>query len=100
MNDPQINGDKWVTCDLADTGTDNFLAIAWDGFHIIDVLVLGQTTPKMNAERFGDFRCHNISNCIIYDAIRGTYKRSIYPMHNLLFLIGNLWDCMVEWHII
>ena len=81
MNDPQINGDKWVTCDLADTGTDNFLAIAWDGFHIIDVLVLGQTTPKMNAERLEIFAAsHNISNShIIYDAIRGTYINDYIP---------------------
>jgi hypothetical protein len=81
MNDPQINGDKWVTCDLADTGTDNFLAIAWDGFHIIDILVLGQTTPKMNAERLEIFAAsHNISNShIIYDAIRGTYINDYIP---------------------
>ncbi len=81
MNDPQTNGDKWVTCDLADTGSDNFLAIAWDGFHIIDILILGQTTPKINAERLEIFAAsHNISNShIIYDAIRGTYINDYIP---------------------
>ena len=34
FNDPQENGDKWITCDLADTGTDNFVALVWNGFHI------------------------------------------------------------------
>jgi len=81
MNDDQRNGDKWVTCDLADTGTDNFLAIAWDGFHIIDILILGQTTPRQNAERLEMFAAqHNISNThIIYDAIRGTYINDYIP---------------------
>lgn len=80
-NDPQINGDKWVTCDLADTGTDNFLAIAWNGFHIIDILILGQTTPRINAERLQMFaQSHDISDShIIYDAIRGIYINDYIP---------------------
>lgn len=75
LNDPQINNDKWVTCDLADTGTDNFLCLAWNGFHVFDYLILKQTTPRQNAERLEMFaQQHDISNShIIYDAIRGTY---------------------------
>lgn len=81
MNDEQRNGDKWVTCDLADTGTDNFLCLAWDGFHIYDILVLGRTTPRENAERLEMFAAHHgISNShIIYDAIRGTYINDYIP---------------------
>lgn len=81
VNDPRINGDKWITCDLADTGTDNFLALAWDGFHIIDALILGQTTPRQNAERLGIFaEKHDIPDShIIYDAIRGTYINDYIP---------------------
>lgn len=81
LTDPQTNGDKWVTCDLADTGTDNFLALAWDGFHIIDALILGRTTPRMNAERLELFaKTHGISNShIIYDAVRGTYINDYIP---------------------
>lgn len=81
ITDPQTNGDKWVTCDLADTGTDNFLALAWDGFHIIDALILGRTTPRMNAERLELFaKTHGISNShIIYDAVRGTYINDYIP---------------------
>lgn len=75
LADPQINNDRWITCDLADTGTDNFLALAWDGFHIIDILILCKTTPKENAEMLQDFAIkHDVADQhIIYDAIRGTY---------------------------
>lgn len=75
MNDPARNGDGWVTADLADTGTDNFLALAWDGLHIIDKLILTKSTPRMNAEQLEMFAAaHNIANNhIIYDAVRGTY---------------------------
>ena len=81
LTDPQKNGAKWVTCDLADTGTDNFLALAWDGFHIIDKLILGRTTPRQNAERLEMFAAsHGISNShIIYDAVRGTYINDYIP---------------------
>lgn len=81
MNDDKRNGDRWVTCDLADTGTDNFLAIAWDGFHIIDMLILGRTTPRQNAERLQIFAAeHDVAdNHIIYDAIRGTYINDYIP---------------------
>jgi hypothetical protein len=81
MNDPQVNNDKWVTCDLADTGTDNFLCLAWNGFHVFDYLILKQTTPRMNAERLQMFaQQHDISDShIIYDAIRGTYINDYIP---------------------
>lgn len=81
LSDPQINNDKWVTADLADTGTDNFLCLAWNGFHIIDILILGKTTPRENAERLESFAAkHDISNShIIYDGIRGTYINDYIP---------------------
>lgn len=81
MNDPQINGDRWVTADLADVGTDNFVAFAWDGFHIFDKLVLARTTPRENAEQLELFAAsHNISNShIIYDATRALYINDYIP---------------------
>lgn len=81
LNDKQINGDRWVTCDLADTGTDNFLCLSWDGFHINDALILSQTTPRMNAERLQMFaKLHDVAdNHIIYDAVRGTYINDYIP---------------------
>lgn len=81
MNDPQMNNDKWVTCDLADTGTDNFLCLAWNGFHVYDYLIMTQSTPRQNAEMLELFaKQHDISNShIIYDGIRGTYINDYIP---------------------
>lgn len=81
FNDPQINNDRWITADLADTGTDNFLAIAWDGFHVIDILILNHSTPRLNAEALHIFAVeHDVSDShIIYDAIRGTYINDYIP---------------------
>lgn len=80
-NDERRNGDKWITCDLADTGTDNFIALAWDGFHVIDIVIAGQTTPRTNADLLKEFATkHSIpDNHIIYDAIRGTYINDYIP---------------------
>ena len=81
LNDPQVNGDKWVTCDLADVGLDNFVCLAWDGFHVIDSLILSQTTPRQNAERLEMFAAsHGVSNShIIYDATRALYVNDYIP---------------------
>jgi hypothetical protein len=81
LADPQINNDKWITADLADTGTDNFLCLVWNGFHIIDILILGKTTPRENAEYLQALATkHDISDShIIYDAIRGTYINDYIP---------------------
>ena len=75
VTDPQMNNDRWITSDLADTGTDNFLALAWNGFHLMDILILTKSTPRQNAEALQIFaQKHNVAdNHIIYDAIRGTY---------------------------
>lgn len=81
MNDPQRNGDRWITCDLADFGTDNMVALAWDGFHIMDALVLGKTTPRMNADKLSLFAAKwDVADChIIYDGINGRYLSDYIP---------------------
>ena len=81
VNDEMRNGDRWITCDLADTGTDNFVAIAWDGFHILDILILGRTTPRDNAEYLKMFAGqYDIADShIVYDGIRGTYINDYIP---------------------
>lgn len=81
LNDPATNGDRWITCDLADVGTDNFTAIAWDGFHIYDILVVGKTTPRQNAELLLNFaKKHDIGpSHIIYDGTRGLYINDYIP---------------------
>lgn len=81
MNDPQTNGDRWITADLADVGSDNFVAFVWDGFHIFEKLVLSKTTPKENAENLLLLAAqHNVSNShIIYDATRARYINDYIP---------------------
>ena len=81
LNDDARNGDKWITCDLADVGTDNFTALAWDGFHIFDALVVGKTTPRQNAELLLNFaKKHDIGpSHIVYDGTRGLYINDYIP---------------------
>lgn len=75
LNDPQVNGDRWVSCDLADTGTDNVVMLAWDGLHIVDIEIITQSTPRENAEHLRAFAQRNNvgEGHIIYDAIRARY---------------------------
>jgi len=82
LNDPQRNNDRWVTVDLADTGTNNFIQICWDGLDIIDIDILTQSTAGINAERVKMFAArNNVANShIIYDAIRtGLYLNAFIP---------------------
>lgn len=74
-NDPATNGDKWITVDLADYGTDNLVALSWNGFHINDILILGNTTPRENARQVKLFAEKNsiATSRIIYDATSGRY---------------------------
>lgn len=71
-NEEQRNGDRWVTCDLADSGTDNMIMLAWDGLHVIDIGILMRSMPKENAEHLKAFAArHNVADRhIIFDAIR------------------------------
>ena len=81
LNDPQRNGDKWITVDLADSGTNNFLQLVWDGLHIIDIDIAPHTTPVENANRSKILaNKHNIGySHIIFDAIRGRYYNDYIP---------------------
>jgi hypothetical protein len=74
-NDPQRNGDKWITVDLADTGVDNTMIWVWDGLHIIDYMIIPKSTPKINCEWILNMaEKHGVANShIIYDAVRATY---------------------------
>ena len=82
LTDPQRNNDRWVTVDLADTGTNNFIQMAWDGLDVIDIDILTQSTAGINAERVQLFAArNNVANShIIYDAIRtGLYLNAFIP---------------------
>lgn len=80
-NDPQTNGDKWITVDLADYGTDNFLALAWDGFHLMDMLLVPKSTPRENAYNVKAMCTkHGIrEDHVIFDATSGMYFKDYLP---------------------
>lgn len=80
-NDPRRNNDKWITADLADTGTDNTVILVWDGLHIQDCLILPTSSPRMNADKMKMMaEKHDIpDNHIIYDGIRATYIHDYIP---------------------
>ena len=81
LNNPQRNGDKWITADLADFGTNNFLQLAWDGLHIFDIDIAPFTKPVDNANRMKAFaNKHNIGySHLIFDGIRGRYVQDYIP---------------------
>lgn len=83
-NDPALTGEKWITIDLADYGTDNMLMIAWNGFHIVDVEIHPHSTPRQNAEFARQFALkHGIAEShIIYDATAGRYFNDYIPDAN------------------
>lgn len=80
-NDPRRNNDKWITADLADTGTDNTVILVWDGLHIQDCLILPTSSPRMNADKIKMMaEKYDIpDNHIIYDGIRATYIHDYIP---------------------
>ena len=80
-NDPMVNGDKWITADLADTGTDNTVILVWDGFHVFDMVVAGVSTPRKNADMVKDLCLkYNIPETnVIFDATGGMYFKDYMP---------------------
>jgi len=81
INDPKRNGDKWITVDLAGEGSDNLVALLWDGFHCYDKLVKSETTPQGNAVLVRQFAAENevATSHIIFDAINGAYFNDYIP---------------------
>ena len=79
--DPAVNGDRWVTADLADYGTDNMVALAWNGFHVVDILIVSHSTPRENAQRVKLFADKNETpdSHIIYDGTAGRYFNDYIP---------------------
>lgn len=71
-NRPANNGLKYITADLADTGSNSTIIGVWDGFCLIDAMVLNVSTGKQNAEWIKRMaKKHDIADShIIYDAQR------------------------------
>lgn len=80
-NDPKVNADKWVTVDLADFGKNNLVALAWNGFHVVDIMVLMKTTPRDNALNVQIFAQNNgvAESHIIYDGTSARYFGDYVP---------------------
>ena len=79
--DPAVNGDLWITVDLADYGTDNVVGLAWNGFHIIDLMVISHSRPVDNANAVKAFASkHGVGDShIIYDATAARYFNDYIP---------------------
>lgn len=69
---PATNGLRYVTADLADTGSNSTVICAFDGLHCIDAMILNKSTGKINAEWMKKMaQKHDIAEShIIYDAQR------------------------------
>ena len=80
-NDPKVNGEMWVTVDLADFGKNNMVALAWNGFHVINTLVLMKSTPRQNAEMVRIFAQENgvAETHIIFDGTSARYFNDYIP---------------------
>lgn len=76
-NDPCVNNDRWITADLADTGTDNTVILVWNGTHVIDIKILCTSTPRENAQEIIKKAVqYNVANThIIYDGVRAAYMK-------------------------
>ena len=75
--DPKINNDWWITADLATDGKDNFVALVWNGLHIVDIKICGNSTPRQNSEMLKELAIkYDIGfSHIIYDGVNGQYMQ-------------------------
>lgn len=80
-NHPSTNGLKYITVDLADTGSNSTVIAVFDGFHWMDVAILNKSTPKENADWIKKIaKKHDIADShIIYDAQRAAYMIDYLP---------------------
>lgn len=80
-NEPQTSGNRWLTADLADVGTDNTFIFVWDGYHIIDYKILPSATTTQNVEWIKRVaRKYDIpDNHIIFDSRRSPYMHEQIP---------------------
>ena len=81
MQDAKANGQKWITADLADYGSDNVIILVWDGFHVVDMKIITHSKPRENAnalmaiaQEYGIADTH-----IIFDATNARYILDYIP---------------------
>jgi hypothetical protein len=80
-SDAAVNGDRWITIDLADYGTDNMVMLGWNGFHVTHYEIDTHTTPRLNAQKARLFaqKLGIAESHIIYDATAGRYFNDYIP---------------------
>lgn len=80
-NGPCMNGDMWITADLADVGKDNTIILVWNGFHIIDYKIVQKTTGRGNYEAIKRMQLkHGVGDShVIYDGQRAMYMPDYIP---------------------
>lgn len=81
LNDPQRNNIRYIVADLADTGTDNTVILAFDGLHCIDYQLITSSGARKNCEWMLHMaQKHNVAQShIIYDGVRAAYVRDYIP---------------------
>lgn len=81
LRSPATNGMKYLTVDLADTGTNSTVIAVFDGLHWMDAMILGKSTPQQNAYWIKHMaKKHDIADShIIYDAQRAAYMIDYIP---------------------
>ena len=79
--DPKVNGELWVTVDLADFGKNNMVALFWNGFDVQDILVLMHSTPRENATNVRIFaQEHGVAEShIVFDGTSARYFNDYIP---------------------
>lgn len=72
-NDPQItHGKKYISVDIALGGGDNFVALVWHDFHIVDAVILSEeitSAQAINAVKILQDRYDIGNGNVIYDSI-------------------------------
>lgn len=70
-NDANATGKKYITADIAGEGEDNMVIAVWNGFHLIDVMILNKSKPQENIRAIMLMQeKHEVGNSnVVYDAV-------------------------------
>ena len=81
IQDAKANGEKWITADLADYGSDNVIILVWDGFHVVDIRIITHSKPRENANALMAIaQEYEIADAhIIFDATNARYILDYIP---------------------
>lgn len=81
-NEPNTGNKTYIVVDVAGEGENNFVATVWNGFHIIDLMSLTQSSPQdiIRAIKMLEEKYQIGDGNVIYDAIAiGDFLRGFFP---------------------